>query len=95
MLNIDSAAKDQLCKILCSHRSAFSNQPGQCYMFTYEIKVNIDGPIVKRPLVPRDQVRKQVPSWLEQGIIEPTISPHHHPLLIVRRNQLKSEFVLV
>lgn len=34
----------------------------------------------------RNQVRDQIKSWLEHGIIEPTVSQYHHPLGIVNNN---------
>lgn len=74
-------AKEELYKVILKHKDVFRKQSGRWNLFTYEIKVNTDQAIVKKPypipLCYRDKVRAQIRVWLELGVIEPAVTPHH------------------
>ena len=69
---------------------ALSNDPLQMSdKFQHKIRVNPHSPIFSKPYpIPhayREEVRSQIKSMSEAGIIEPSRSPYNSPLLIVKR----------
>lgn len=76
--------------VIEKQRCVFSPSPDKCNVFQYD--VDIDEPLMKRTypilLCHRNQVTAQIKMWFECGIIESTISKHHHPLVVVRKKDI-------
>ncbi|EIM85168.1 uncharacterized protein STEHIDRAFT_32222, partial [Stereum hirsutum FP-91666 SS1] len=60
--------------------------PGKVHVRTKEGQVPIAVPMYGASPAKREVIDKQVKTWFEQGVIEPSISPWSAPVVIVYRN---------
>lgn len=90
--------RQQLQSILKTHATVFIPQPGTIKDFQYKFQVKEHTPFCVRPYpIPalfKDQVKLEIQKMLQDGVIEPAISPYNNPLHIVRKSNNSLRLVL-
>jgi hypothetical protein len=81
--------KTELRDLLSNYREHFTSKPGRCGSYEYEYKLNDTAPYIGHtgpvPFSLRPAIRDQLHQMVEDGIIEPAMSPYINPLTIVPR----------
>mgnify|MGYP002716437696 CR=1 FL=1 len=86
---LNEVEKRQLFAVLMKHRKVFAKFPGVCKDFEFKTEVTAKEPLVSRvypvPLQYREKVREEIKKMLTWDVIEPAVSKHLMPLLIVNK----------
>ena len=99
ILNADAKLKEAVIKLFLDNLEVLAMHPSQ-YGETEVLEMKIDlvpGLIPYkshvRPLNPdqRENLRDQIDEWLEQGVIEPSVSPWASPLVPVKKKDGQNE----
>ena len=92
-MNPDAKLKEAVIKLFLDHFEVLATHPSQ-YGETevLEMKMDLVPGVISyksrvRPLNPdqKEHLRDQIDDWLEQGVIEPSISPWVSPLIPVKK----------
>lgn len=87
--NITTQQKDQLLDVIHDYRDVFSNKPGRCNCYEYELKLKCDVEICKRsypiPYKLIQQVDLEINKMVQMGIIREEQTPYISPCVIVNK----------
>lgn len=81
--------RQEVWELLQKYESCFSNEPGSTTLIEHVIELTTDEPVRVKPYpvsyAMQDQVKKEVESLIDGGLIEPSTSPYCSPLLLVAK----------
>ena len=81
--------RDQLTKLIADYRHIFTDLPGCLNIITHEIKLTSTEPVRSKPYpVPyavRDQLKADINSMLQMGVIQRSNSPYAAPVVVVKK----------
>lgn len=84
---LDTTQKSQLKQLLLQFPTVFSNKPGLCNKFEYDIKLKdytpFKGHYYPIPACYQKEVARQIQELINDGIIERSDSPYINPILVV------------
>ena len=86
---ISQPQKKEVVTLLREYQDVLTDVPGKTNMYTYDIKVNSQTPIRRKPYpVPQAMkatLHEEVKGMLDAGIIEPSDSPYCSPSVVVKK----------
>lgn len=87
---LSEMGKNQLLKVFASHNDVFSDRPGLCNKYKYELKVIEHCTMDVKKMYPipeskRIAVREEINKLLNEGIISPSQSQYCSPLVVVNK----------
>ena len=88
--HLSEEQRSELVTVLENHRNVFQDRPGLSSIGSHKIRLMEDKKLFKKKLYPipiilRDEVDKQIEELLSEGIIEKSISPFQHPVVMIRK----------
>lgn len=90
--------KTELVNLLDSFQQLFSDKPGEATLIEHKIELNTDVPVRTKmyplPYTARNDIKDELQSMLELGVIETSESPYASPVVLVRKKDGTNRFCI-
>ena len=96
--DLETKESDEIKSLLYRYQDVFTDVPKKTSVMTYKIFLTTDEPIDSKPyMVPqalRETIKQETEAMLKLGIIERSVSPYGHPIVIVKKADGSNRFCI-